>query len=62
MPPNIFSSHNPVEGLRESENPGDCRVYRMKKDGSRGKLIRIVKEAGFNPKFTGYHNYRQEDK
>lgn len=56
-----FLPHSPSEvrtkGLRDSENPGDCRIFYLRKDGSKGRLIRIVPPTIFDPAFTGRHKY-----
>ena len=51
-----------VNGLMDSAQPGECRVYRAKKDGTKGRLIKIVKNSHpsntWNPDFQRRYNYK----
>jgi len=51
-----------VNGLRDSALPGECRVYRAKKDGTPGRLIRIVPPTIFDPSFQRRYNYKNGGK
>ena len=37
-----------VAGLRDSENPTECRVFQANPDGSKGKLLRVEEPVEFD--------------
>jgi len=43
-----------VMGLRESERPSPVRVYRLRKDGTKGHLIRVESIEDLKPRFGRY--------
>ena len=45
---NYSRNNRLVVGLRDSEKPTECRVFKENTDGSIGKLLRVEEPVDFN--------------
>jgi hypothetical protein len=60
--PNLFSNNHKdrVAGLRDYEEPGEVRIFKLMEDGNIGELVRVENAVKFAPSFNNGRKRQEE--